>query len=79
MNHHESIKKEVVLAATLLILGAAVTMTIIGNNVYAKNTQAASPENPCGNKPLALNIKCENIVSQTYGRDNAVNATGLQR
>ena len=41
MNHHESIKKEVVLAATLLILGAAVTMTIIGNNVYAKNTQGS--------------------------------------
>jgi hypothetical protein len=79
MNYHQSIKKEVVLAATLLILGAAVTTTIISNNVFAKNTQAASPENPCGNKPLALDIKCENIASQTDGSDNAVNATGLQR
>jgi hypothetical protein len=45
MNHHESIKKEVILAATLLILGSAVTLIISGNNVFAKNTQAASPEN----------------------------------
>ncbi len=40
MDHHESIKKEVILAATLLILGSAVSLTISGNNVFAKNTQA---------------------------------------
>ena len=79
MNHHESIKKEVILTATLLILGSAVSLTISGNNVFAKNTQAASPENPCGNKPFALNTKCENIASQADGSDNAVNASSLQR
>jgi hypothetical protein len=79
MNHHESIKKEVILAATLLILGSAVSLVIIGNNVFAKNTQATSPENPCGNKPFALNINCENIASQADGSDNAVNASGLHR
>jgi hypothetical protein len=56
-----------------------VSLTISGNNVFAKNTQAASPENPCGNKSFALNIKCENIASQADGSDNAVNASSLQR
>jgi len=56
-----------------------VSLTTSGNNVFAKNTQAASPENPCGNKPFALNIKCENIASQADGSDNAVNASSLQR
>lgn len=72
-------KKEVVLAATLLILVSAVTVTTISNNVFAKNTQAASPTNPCGNRLLSLNIKCENIASQVDGNDNTVNASASQR
>ncbi len=81
MNHHNNIKKEVVLVATALILVAAMTVTIIGNNAFAKNPQGASPANPCGNKPFALNIRCENIASQADGNDNIVNlnSTGSQR
>lgn len=81
MNHHNSMKKEVVLAATALILVAAMTGTIIGNNALAQNPQAASPANPCGNKPLSLNIRCENIASQADGNDNIVNlnSTASQR
>jgi hypothetical protein len=73
--------KEVVLATTAIILVAAMTVTIIGNNALARNPQAASPASPCGNKPLSSNIRCENFASQADGNDNIVdlNSTRSQR
>jgi|GEM_PF-3359745 hypothetical protein len=73
MNHHNSLKKEIVLTATVLIIVAAMTTTIVGNNAFARNPQGASPANPCGNQPLSSNIRCENIASQADGNDNFVN------
>jgi hypothetical protein len=75
MNHHNNVKREFVLTATVLILVAAMTITIVGNNAFAQNPQAASPANPCGNKPLSLNMRCENVASQADGNDNIVNLT----
>lgn len=78
-NPHKTIKKEVVLQATFLILVAAVIIPTSGNNAFAKNVQTVSPDNPCGNRPLPLNIKCENIASQVEGSDNVVKGSASQR
>lgn len=72
MNHRDSMIKEVVLAATVLILVAAMAVTTIGNHALAKNPQTTSPANPCGNKPFSSNIRCENMASQADGNDNVV-------
>jgi hypothetical protein len=57
------------------------TTTILGNYAFADFQQAASPANPCRNKPFSSNIMCENKASQVDGNANVVKlkASGADR
>jgi hypothetical protein len=82
-------QKIVAIIAVAALVGILITATAVSQDAFAKckkkyhsssskKSQTIAQANVCGNGPLPLNIKCQNLASQIQGDGNAANVIGVQ-
>jgi hypothetical protein len=81
-------QKIVAIIAIAALVGILITATAVSQDAFAKckkkyhssskKSQTIAQANVCGNGPLPLNIKCQNLASQIQGDGNAANVIGVQ-